>query len=63
MTEGYRRGTNMEEKKIGKRKDIEEGRKLRGKNRGGTDSEEVRIYRRGKDTGRGEVMEKETYGR
>ncbi len=49
----------MEQKRIGKRKVMEDGRKLRVKNRGGTDSEEVRIYRRGKDTGRWKFMEKE----
>ncbi len=59
MTEGYGRGTYMEEKRIGKSKDMEEGKKLRVKNRGGTDSEEVRIYRRGKDTGRWKFMAKE----
>ncbi len=59
MTEGYGRGINMEEKRIGKRKDMEEGRKLRGKNRGGRDSEVVRIDRRGEDTGRGKDMERE----
>jgi hypothetical protein len=50
----------MEEKRIGKRKVMEDRRKLRGKDRGGRDSEEVRIYRRGKDTGRWKFMEKET---